>query len=452
LVVEKELAMNVGDLRWQPFREANFRHNCAKIELTKNDSSVVTYHGPGEVWQDEDGVLSFKCFARADHGTPIDSILNNAALEPGKLIPDSAYYSIQFTTFENTTWSADNVWVNLSYKVTTGDVIIVGKLRTLRQVHPARHASNYNVMRLLFLAQRHEDWRSFNDAVIRLENIGCTIKFLMQRDSDVLIEITGNSKLPQNFDVRVVEALRFVLAKVVHLSVVAENAEGMLETTLISPVRESETTLFPPLNAPKGTPDLCRLFERYLTFVNSETSSEFVHPCSMYLRSACEASANSFEAEAIGLCVAVEGIANLLPFKKDESEDQPIVNARNAILKLLEEMDTNHSVKDRIRGALGRLHEVRAIDRLQPLVRSGHLHPSCLAAWKKLRDKGVHPKQSKLEEFEDEQVQELLDRMHEVYVCMYQITFALIGYEGTFSNYAAKRFPIETYPLTAIAK
>jgi hypothetical protein len=40
-----------------------------------------------------------------------------------------------------------------------------------------------------------------------------------------------------------------------------------------------------------------------------------------------------------------------------------------------------------------------------------------------------------------------LDDLHKVYVCLYQITFALIGYEGRFSNYAADEFPIETYPL-----
>jgi hypothetical protein len=63
------------------------------------------------------------------------------------------------------------------------------------------------------------------------------------------------------------------------------------------------------------------------------------------------------------------------------------------------------------------------------------------------RGRSAQPRDSKLEEFDDEKLQDLLDDLHKVYVCLYQITFALIGYEGRFSNYAADEFPIETYPL-----
>src|SRR5258708_38506286 len=75
---------------WRPFREAKFRHDCVNIELTKNDSNAVTYQGPGEVWQNEDGYLSFKCICQDKQGTAIKYILHDTALEVGKLIPDSA--------------------------------------------------------------------------------------------------------------------------------------------------------------------------------------------------------------------------------------------------------------------------------------------------------------------------------------------------------------------------
>jgi len=166
----------------------------------------------------------------------------------------------------------------------------------------------------------------------------------------------------------------------------------------------------------------------------------------MYLRNACEASANSLEAEAIGLCVAVEGIANLLPFDKGNSEDEIVANVRQEILKRLEELGVNSNLKERIQGLLGQLNTVRAIDRLQVLVHSERLDARSLDAWKKLRNKGVHPTRSTLEELDDEEMQKMIDRIHQVYVCMYQITFTLIGYEGPFSNYGSKRFREETYP------
>jgi hypothetical protein len=116
--------MKQVDIRWQSFRENKFKHDCVNIELTKNDCSTVTYHGPGEVWQDEGGVISFKCFCRDEHGTAVKSFLNNAALEAGKIIPDEAYYSMRMTTFDNTKWSAEDVWLHLNANLVTRDAII----------------------------------------------------------------------------------------------------------------------------------------------------------------------------------------------------------------------------------------------------------------------------------------------------------------------------------------
>jgi len=144
------------------------------------------------------------------------------------------------------------------------------------------------------------------------------IRVVIERGSDALVEIISRNKLAANFEVRVVEALRYVLAMVLHVSVIEHSAGSTVETTLISPVRASETHLLPPLMASSSNdrPNVRRLFERYLTFVHSQISSEFVHPCSSHLRMACEASANAIEAEAIGLCVAVEGIAKLVPYDR----------------------------------------------------------------------------------------------------------------------------------------
>jgi hypothetical protein len=96
------------DRWWQSFRETKFRHDCVNIEITKNDSNTVTYHGPGEIWQDGDGNISFKCICQDVRGTVIKYILNDGALEVGKLIPDNEYYSMQLTTFDNVRWSAEN--------------------------------------------------------------------------------------------------------------------------------------------------------------------------------------------------------------------------------------------------------------------------------------------------------------------------------------------------------
>lgn len=103
----------------------------------------------------------------------------------------------------------------------------------------------------------------------------------MLRESDVLVEIIHDTALAPNFDTRVVEALRYVLAKVVHLSLVEIRTNGEVDTTLMSPIPEVATRFPAPLSSHKHPDDVHRLFVRYLIFVHSNTSSEFVHPCSM---------------------------------------------------------------------------------------------------------------------------------------------------------------------------
>jgi hypothetical protein len=122
---------------------------------------------------------------------------------------------------------------------------------------------------------------------------------------------------------------------------------------------------------------------------------------------------------------------------------------RTSVDKLLGELDADSELKTRVHGLLGQLGNVRVKDRVKKIIDSGHLDSSCFEAWGRLRHKGVHPQRSTLEGVDDASFQEWLDDIHRVYVCMYQITFALIGYEGKFSNYASKRFRLEQYPLSA---
>jgi hypothetical protein len=274
------------------------------------------------------------------------------------------------------------------------------------------------------------------------------IRVLTEHGSDVLVEVTSANKFTTNFEVRVLEALRYVLARVVQVSVIERYADGVVETELISPVRAFETRLLPPLYARSSNDraNLRRLFERYLTFVlHSQASSEFVHPCSVHLRNACEASANAIEAEAIGLCVAVEGLANLVPYERSKVDDEAFVYVQRVIKKWLTRK-YNTRIRDRVTSILGQLMNDPIPKRLRSLTDTGQLDLTCVKAWGRLRNSSVHPAASKLEGLDDCRAQEFLDEIHRVYVCMYQITFALIGYEGTFSNYASDGFKIEEYP------
>jgi len=149
----------------------------------------------------------------------------------------------------------------------------------------------------------------------------------------------------------------------------------------------------------------------------------------------------------IGLCVAVEGIAKLVPYTRSRVDDEVIATIQQVVTRWLDKRRFKEKIKNRAKGLLSQLQNVRVQDRLQSLINSGHLDDAAVTTWNTLRNKGVHSLKAKLEGNDDRDIQEELDHIHQVYVCMYQITFSLIGYEGTFSNYASTGFRIETYPI-----
>lgn len=89
----------------------------------------------------------------------------------------NSYHHCRLTTFDTTILSAEHVWVQLKYNVVTGHVIASGKLRWLRHVFPDKRTLKTNSMRLLFLKQQRQEWLPFYDAVIRVDELGCMLKF-----------------------------------------------------------------------------------------------------------------------------------------------------------------------------------------------------------------------------------------------------------------------------------
>jgi hypothetical protein len=164
---------------------------------------------------------------------------------------------------------------------------------------------------------------------------------------------------------------------------------------------------------------------------------------------ACDASANSIEAEAIGLCVAFEGLARLLPHQRSPAEIADSDTIRNTVVKWIEKRKFGERVSARACGLMNQLPNPPMRDRLQPLIESGYLQVDHFKAWNKLRNAAVHPSKTTGEDFDDVRRQKMIDTVYQVYVCMYHIVFVIIGYEGKFTNYAADDFPSDIHPKLA---
>ncbi|MFZ2067202.1 MAG: hypothetical protein WAV27_14565, partial [Xanthobacteraceae bacterium] len=157
-----------------------------------------------------------------------------------------------------------------------------------------------------------------------------------------------------------------------------------------------------------------------------------------------------------GLSVAVEGAASLIDLEENKAQKvkQKADNKRLKKLQdfIVREVSRRKRLKQftpRIRGLVGGLTVVRAIDRMKWLVDQGGAESAHVEAWQRLRNRGVHPATKGDVDVASLDFQKMLDELHSVTTLLYHIVFHVIGYRGPYTDYSARNFPAKDYPFVS---
>lgn len=190
-----------------------------------------------------------------------------------------------------------------------------------------------------------------------------------------------------------------------------------------------------------------KLFSAYLAYVFKNTQYTYWNPLAYHLHNARESSANSVDAWAIGVSVALEAVASLVALKVDAEKEKDVTAFQQLMFDHIATLSGYESMVHRMKGLIKGLSNQRPQDVLHALAQSGLVEKKYIAAWGQLRNRHLHPKINDLDKPDQKQQQQMLDRINRVHVLLAQLTFRLIGYEGPYTDYGAKGFPQEQYPL-----
>lgn len=419
--------------------------DCIEITLKQNDTTdPILFKGKGYIQQTDKDTLRFKLYATETVNTDWRSHFKSLhSIKCGELYTESHFYNLTATALDGSVWTADRVIPSCNWPTDGVDPIVSGDLSVIStELAPskAKHFLRlcfFDEVKLPFPGEKFE----FSDGAYHFR--------LEKHDSEFFIEVDSTDPLGEDFHIRIKEALRFVLAKTVYWRVHYSSGGQRYQFRISSgPLKSQKTELFAPIGREFVlSPHNWRLFADYLQFVTKSTPAGFWHICSYHLHNACESSANSLDAWANGLCIAVEGISHLIE-SETEIEDKELIQQMNA--EIFANISGNPDfVKfaGRLKGLLGLMLNRRPQDRLRPLVDSGHIEKEYLKTWQALRNKGVHPGKVDLEAIEPSSVQLTIDKINQVTTLMYQTVFYLVGYEGKFTDYGVRDFPIKNYPL-----
>lgn len=434
--------------------------DCKKMVLSRRKVDGERFEGQGYIRQTSEGALTFKIYVTKSENVDFAAGPEVLLCLSSRLRTDEEYYDLTAVTRNGTTWNANKIIPNFNWDMFDLSVLVKGNLGSitadLKNGQSAQYLrlhffEEYNLpLHLMSKVEEHgNSYMTLDHA--QFESCGSKFEIREREGSgDTIVEATSHSMFPPAFPLRIQEALQFLTGKTALWRARVATEGDSLSLELASPQRRSLHTQFRPPISPASIESRThgwKLFDNYLSFVvNMRTDTQW-NLVAYHLHNACESTANSIDAWAMGVSVAVEAIASLVKIPSDDVTAKRINLFQKRMREYLNAQTDFKEFLPRMGGLIDQLGNKRTQDTLHALSNSGYVKKSYINYWKELRNRQVHPTLQNLKKPDFTDFQKLLDQIHCVEVLLYQLIFHLIKYEGPFSDYGVANFPVKQYPL-----
>ena len=447
------------------FRRGALEFDCKRMVLGQHKEGGERFEGQGYIRQSPDGTLEFKLYVTQYDAKPLGHLEALLAVKAGKLHGEEMFYDLDATGRDGTRWTATRIMPKSHWDMSDLSVLLDGQMQSITaylDMPQPRHClrlhffEEYAVpIHRMSETERHGERWMVRD---RAEFEACGSQFeVRKRDGsgDTVVEVFSESAFPTAFNLRIQEALQYITGKTAIWRARVESEGQGLHLELASPSlwQKSPRTQFNPPISPISIHFHeygWRLFAKYLAYVVTKTEGTHWNPVAYHLYNACEATANSVDAWAVGVSVAVEAVASLVSVEGDKESAKQVVRLQDRLREWFEEQSDLHDLADRVRGHIDALSNRRTQDILYALAATGHVEEDYIKSWTYLRNRHVHPTLKDLKKPDQIDYQKLIDHIHRVEVLLRQLTFYLMGYEGPFTDYGvhgAQGFSSKQYPV-----
>ncbi len=430
----------------QAIQRGSWEIDCPRMSLRRCQDGATPVSGAGQIRLDPAGMISFKLYAPRETRPGVWTSGGSA----GTVIPKEEFSTLEAWDSSGREWSVERLLPSELWVPDLSSVVLSGNIDVLvhRSEYPTRGEQSF--LRLLFFddveipcnQDTHSEISVAGAKTISASKMNvarfsaANHDFLLEKRNKTLsVEVTAAQSIaPQGFNLRITEALQFVLARSLWWSILErlENGHERVEIRRL-PSPRARGRLPRPLVSGSADPnaEVWSLFDRYLQYVLPDPSQKW-HPLSHLVHSCIEASAGSWEALALTLGVSVEGVLRLAfpqlcepPLKFREG----LATARQMICR----SDLSADVRQRVAGAIGAMAGFRAQQGLEALAEAGAVKGGEVQAWKDLRHKSAHA-----DRLDSVPIQEFIDLTYRLTVLFYRLIFTAIRYEGYYNDYGER--------------
>jgi hypothetical protein len=438
----------------QDFSDQKFKVECSQMVLTKVGGNPLVVGGPGEIWQDEDGVLQFKIFINREACQELQAYMARPGVV-GQLIPDEDYFRLEAQEYSLPAWTAQNVLPSPRCGPAGG--FAHGHLNELvhTETHPPNLESDFVMLR--FRGKLEFPCNQGTETVIRvggqdrqtssslnaafIDDGEYRFEVLHEREHTVVSLQLPAGQLTAATPFRIHEALQFILGEQLALMVVETSVGGQHLTRLRSPSR-GHGTMTPPLQFQRLDQGghVWRMFTNYFRHVHPNVDAGW-HPISRHVGSAIESTAASLEARVLALAVAVEGLAGDC-FPRLAPVSPELLIELDAVLAAVRGVALGEQTRNRINGSVNAMRAPRNSDILRAFIANNRLPNDLYNSWSRLRHSSAHGGGAGGRDIET-----MLRLKSEVLSLLYSLVFAAINYTGPRTDYSQPGWPTLAWPI-----
>jgi len=384
------------------FRRGQLDLDCKRMVLTQRKTGGVRFEGQGYIRQTPDGAITLKLYVTQHNAKPFADLHDLVATAAGGLYPEDLLYDLEAVQQGGTQWTATRIMPDPHWDTTDMSVLMTGKLQAITARLDRKSPQHY--LRLHFFDQYDLPLNLFsnvenNEGKLtvrdRAKFEACGSKFEVRvGDGDTIVEAHSEEAFPDAFDLRIQEALQFVTAKTAFWRARVESKSDGFSVELAAPSRKSSRTQFGPPLSPNSIDFQThgwRLFGAYLQYLVANTTDTYWNHVAYHLNNACEATAGSLDAWAVGVSVAVEAVASLINLAEDKEQAASVVGLQASMREWLEGQSGLGKLADRVAGLIGMIGNKLPQDTLHALAAAGRIEKSYIKAWSDLRNRHVHP-------------------------------------------------------------
>lgn len=445
------------------FVEGQLAIDCLEIKLTRNgpgEPSSFTCTGSLQA-SPEHGLQARLVIARGAH-QPYDmfaSLHAQMELRSGQLLPPSRYFALDAKDVSGNVWTNPSASVDIDHRpdafiVTIScdwvrcETLLDGSASATHMVFMDELRFPDNVVHSVKVMERGKKALKLSSNASAGEAAGMLVTFDPRVDrpgpkfGELFAVNQATTPLPDNFDDRLVEAVRFCTATVAEpvMRETVHKGKRVLEFAKYRPTNKG--MLGPPLQPRGNDADFYKLLAHYFEYARTNAAGRDFAPLSAKVGGLFTLKGVNLDTVALLVSVAVESVLGEESFKE---LGKPSASALDLFKQMIAHIKAAATFEPgfvkRVTDVIGGMKSSRVKDKLQALVAASVIDERDRKAWNDTRNKAAHGSF----EIDPGELQELIDVVYRLSALVYKLAFLRIGYQGKFTDYGVHNWPLREF-------